>query len=76
MNMLKMQFELLETLHPYQQMQECANPKCNSMIQHENPCFFDSIFNRELCMPCGKSLRYRRKKAHERGEELRSVELN
>lgn len=59
-----------------ERLRPCANVyKCAGEIKLDEPCFYDesSVSTappRVYCSPCGKMLRYHRKKAAERGDSL------
>ena len=45
----------------------CADEKCGRSIQNGNECFVDALNEGDVyCDPCGKCLRYERKKEQQR----------
>lgn len=43
----------------------CSDPKCGRFIQHDEPCFVDTMTENGnvYCDSCGKCIRYERKRA-------------
>lgn len=39
----------------------CADSHCPKIIQHEEPCFIDTISGETYCDSCGRCMRYERK---------------
>jgi len=38
----------------------CVDPQCPKTIDHEDPCFIDTISEKTYCDSCGKCIRYER----------------
>jgi len=54
---------------------QCANILCERMLVKGSPFFWDTVKNKDYCEQCGQCLRYKRKKAVQRGETIESVRI-
>ena len=61
---------MVQMIYPPIRANQCGNFKCGKMVQSESPCFRDTLGAAYYCDSCGKCLRYHRKKAAERGEDI------
>lgn len=48
----------------------CASKKCGKLLAHGSKIFIDTIEHVYYCEACGTCLRFHRKKASQRGEDL------
>ncbi len=48
----------------------CSHPTCGAVLDAFSPCHRDEVSSLLYCTTCGPILRYHRKKALERGEEI------
>ncbi len=49
---------------------KCSYDSCSRPINRGDECFGDCLSEANYCQQCGIMLRYHRKKANERGEEM------
>jgi hypothetical protein len=68
------QFKMQPSLCPMEEI-SCSDDLCPRKITLGNPCYFDLLKGKFLCIHCGQCLRYARKKAVGRGEPIESAEV-
>lgn len=71
-------YELVQVAFPGPGVLNCRDDLCERKgeekgIRPGETYFLDTLTKRAYCDACGKCLRYARKKAVERGEEIRSA---
>ena len=69
-------FGLKKALWSAQNTKKCAFDKCDRLILPNKEFYWDSMYDHDYCSQCGEVLRYKRKKATQRGESLDKIVID
>jgi hypothetical protein len=73
--MIKNSTKMVEVANAGGQALVCWMKKCGRNIAVLEKYFLDTLWDRIYCHQCGLCLRYARKKAMERGEQIETAEV-